>query len=182
MEKEIFRQQKFSDYEDSDVSSDGEDSDESDDETDDDETIQGNIPVMFIICQRLQKVLSRLQEPLNKVKSVLDHYKFCDKCDITNNNSRELYMTLNRIDQSSIKFVDDGYMDALNAYLSLEPHPKYVGTEYIKMYHMLDSEQYEGDVLIEYTSKVEPIVDVVENRSANGRRGGKVGNGKSKGF
>lgn len=165
--KEIIRQKKFSDNEESDFSEDEpiKDDDEDDDEEEsEDHGVEGNIPVMLIICPKLRKVLSKLREPLNKVKSVLDHYKFCDKCDITNNNSREMYMTLNRIDQLTIKFVDNGYTNALNAYLSMEPFPKYVGIEYIKMYHMLDSEHYQGDVLIEYTSKVDPIIDVVEEK------------------
>lgn len=164
-EKKIIRQKKFSDNEESDISDDSDaGSDDDPDESDDDNNgIEGNIPVMFIICPKLRKVLSKLHEPLNKVKSVLDHYKFCNTCDITNNNSREIYMTLNRIDQSTIKFMNNGYTNALNAYLSMEPFPKYVGTEYIKMYHMLDSEHYQGDVLIEYTSNIEPIIDLIEN-------------------
>jgi hypothetical protein len=173
-DKKIVRQELISDNEESDI-----DDNVSDFSSADDNEIEGNIPVMFIICQKLRKVLLKLNDPLNKVKSVLDHYKFCNKCDITNNNSRELYMTLNRIDHLTIKFVDNRYNNALNAYLSIETFPKHVSTEYIKMYHMLDSEHYQGDVLIEYTSKVEPIINVVEEKiQVKGKKEKPYGNSK----
>lgn len=166
-QKPIVRQEKFSDNDSETEYSDDPDDFDDEDESDEESVnngIEGNIPIMFIICPKLRKNLENLKESLNKVKAVMDHYKYCNNCDITNNNSREMYMTLNRIDQLNIKFVVNGYDNALNAYLSMEQFPKYVGSEYIKMYHMLNSEDYQGDILIEYTSKIEPIVEVKEDQ------------------
>jgi hypothetical protein len=47
----------------------------------------GRIPILVIPCDRLKK---RMKYSLKISKHILNHYKFCDECEITNNNRKEL--------------------------------------------------------------------------------------------
>ncbi|VBB18498.1 hypothetical protein YASMINEVIRUS_961 [Yasminevirus sp. GU-2018] len=121
-----------------------------------------NTPIMLIICDKLRRSLKRLKQKNSKIKSILNHCTFCSTCDVTNNNPYELNLTLARIDESSIKFIVNDYERALNAYLEGAPYPKNTNKEFIKIHHMTDSLYYSGDVLIEYSTRVEPIIEISE--------------------
>ncbi len=133
-----------------------EDNNEENDKEEDEDPIISNIPVMLLTCDELKKSLSKLKKRENKIEIILKHYNFCKKCDITNNNSHELNMTLNRVEKSTIQIkIDNNYNEVLDSYLSLEPYPKRVCDEYIKIYHMINDQYYRGDILIEFTTKID---------------------------
>ena len=125
-----------------------------------------NIPVMLIICDQLRRTLKRQKQKNNKIKSVLSHYKYCNDCDITNNNSRELNLTLARIDESDIKFINNNCDIALEAYLNMTPYPKKTKNEFIKINHMTQNLFYTGDILLQYSTKLEPIIEDVEPKKS----------------
>jgi hypothetical protein len=155
-----------------DSSLDDSNSDEPDDQSSDqsdkpnDSEYQSNIPILMITCKELKKTLKLIgkkkvrNKNIQMIETILWHYKFCRKCDITNNNSRELQPTLNSKQISEIEFAKYGYDDALCYYLALEQYPKEVNTLYIKIYLMKDHEIYKKDILIEYTSKMEQPIDL----------------------
>jgi hypothetical protein len=133
------------------------------DEYDDNiERIITNIPIMLIVCDQLRKVLKRLQLAKNRIHMVMNHYMYCKKCDITNNNRYELLMTYNRIDKGSIQFCQNNHRSALNAYLEGEPHPADTSREYIKIYYMQADTYYTNDILIEFSTKIFPIIEIME--------------------
>ena len=134
----------------------------SDEEDDDDNKIVNNIPVMLLTCRNLKRSIKRLKKNSNKVETVLRHYKYCSDCDITNNNSHELQMTLNQIKAKSIEFAEEDYDDCLRAYGMMEGYPEDIKKQHVKIYYMKDDDDYTGDVLIEYTSKIETIIEIVE--------------------
>ena len=76
------------------------------------------------------------------------------ECDITNNNSNELHMTLNEIKEKNIQYEPEEYYECLDSYISTLKYPKNVDSLYIKINNMVNDDYYTGNVLIEYTSKV----------------------------
>ena len=131
------------------------------DESDTDSAkIVTNAPIMLIICDKLRRSLKHVKQKANKVKSILTHYNYCNKCDITNNNPYEVSLTLARINESMIKFIVNDYKKALNAYLASVPYPKSTIKEFIKIHHMIDNLSYSGDILIEYSTYVDPILHI----------------------
>jgi hypothetical protein len=122
-----------------------------------------NIPILLLTCDMLKNNLILCDDEKDKISLILKHYKYCDKCDITNNNSRELHMTLFQKD-IEITYTDDEYMDTLLAYISLENYPLNVDNNYIKLYYLTDDEDYRDDILIEFTSRIEVLDDnLLEN-------------------
>nr|XP_047140288.1 putative uncharacterized protein DDB_G0282133 [Hydra vulgaris] len=131
----------------------------------DDVKIVPNIPIMLIVCDNLRRSLKRLKQKKNKIKSVLNHFTYCKTCNITNNNPYEFNLTLSKIDESSIKFIVNDYDNALDYYLKGLPYPKKTNKEFVKIHLMTDNIHYSGDVLIEYSTKVKPIVEIIENKT-----------------
>ena len=103
-----------------------------DDDDDDDENIEnsedtqdknedsnGFIPLLIIPCD-----LFKFPQT-NKDKYFRDHYKNCNKCDITNNNNRELCSILDKATLQVIEIKDEkhGYFNpALDAYFNLKKY------------------------------------------------------------
>jgi hypothetical protein len=119
------------------------------------DVIETNIPILLTACKKLKKNIEKTKTQLDKVRYVLQHYKYCKDCDITNNNKYELCLTLGNISIESIEFTDDGSYNILKSFMSLE---KIVlcdrKEEYIKLYYVQDDDEYKDDILIEYTTLV----------------------------
>ena len=65
---------------------------------------------------------------------------------------------------SDIKFFNNACDTALEAYLNMIPHPTKTNNEFIKIHHMTQSIIYDEDVLIQYSTKLERIIDEVESK------------------
>lgn len=148
-------------YDDDDNINTNNDNNSNEEDTDNNEKIITNIPVMMIVCDQLRKILKRQKKKEDKIKMVLKHYKYCSNCDITNNNSHELNLTLERIDGSDIKFIENNCDAALEAYLNMTPYPKKTDKEFIKIHHMTQNLFYVEDILLQYSTKLESLTDVV---------------------
>ena len=131
----------------------------------DNEAIISNVPVMMIVCDKLRKVLKRLKLAKNKIQSVMDHYMYCQSCDITNNNRFELLMTYNRININTIKICQNNHKQALRAYLADTKYPSNATHEYIKIYLMQSDTFYTNDILIEFSSKLFPVIEITEHEN-----------------
>lgn len=116
-----------------------------------------NIPILLLTCDKLKESLCSLEKKNDKVDIIMRHYKYCDGCDITNNNSRELHMTLGDNEKIKIKYTEYDHESALLAYLGLECYPEDVHIDYIKIYNMINDDDYSGDILIEFTSRKKNI-------------------------
>jgi len=90
-------------------------SEESEDELEDDPN--GYIPIMIVPCDDF-KIPN-----LNEDMYIVNHYKTCKKCDVTNNNDKELCSILNHANIEFIEITDEkhAYFDpALEAYYKLK--------------------------------------------------------------
>lgn len=128
------------------------------------ETIIPNVPIMMIVCDDLRRIFKRIKLAKTKIQTVMDHYMYCRKCDITNNNKSELMMTYLTIDKNTIRFCENRHEQPLTAYLSNIPYPNNVNREYIKIYHMSNDVYYTRDILIEYSTRMIPIFEISEQK------------------
>ena len=85
--------------------------------------IKNNIPIMMVLCKPVVNKILRLNKSKEIVKIVYDHYVNCEECDITNNNTRELSVSVKNIGIHNIKYVADDYTDVLVSYLSDQTYP-----------------------------------------------------------
>ena len=156
----------------SDNESDNESEEKSDNESDNEsesekssskKIIKQMIPVMMIVCQKLKKILNNSKNKTEeKTHNIIIHYKNCDKCEITNNNTHEIYPTLKKVNINNIKFIESNYDKILKAYHALEEWPninktKTAKTLDIKIYFMKDNIDYKSDILICYNTLINEI-------------------------
>lgn len=116
--------------------------------------IINNIPIMLLTCDKLKTDTKTTDSISKKISIIIKHYKYCSECDITNNNTTELHMTLNKIHIKSIKYTTTEYDLCLESYLSMNVYPENKNNMYIKIYDMNNDAYYTGDILIVYTSKI----------------------------
>lgn len=134
-----------------------------DDYDEDDSKIITNCPMMMITCEKLRKDMTKLNKKDSKVKLIIMHYKYCSKCDITNNNCRELTMTMDNLDIDQIGYYDNNeYKKPLDSYLDGSSYPRTSDEEHINFYFMKRDSFYNCDVLIEFSSKVFRIKEIDE--------------------
>jgi hypothetical protein len=139
------------------------------DNTDNDQNcdrIISNVPIMMIVCDQFRKVMKRIKLAKARIQTVIDHYMYCQYCDVTNNNKSELIMTYTRIDINNIRFCQNLHDNALYAYLDNMPYPSNAKNEYIKIYFMQNDPFYTGDILIEFSTKLFQIVEITETKMA----------------
>ena len=97
--------------------SDSETEEEEEMELDDDPN--GYIPIMIVPCENFNL------PDMNEEIYFVNHYKTCDKCDVTNNNNRELCSVLNAANVEFCEITDEkhAYFDpALEAYYKLKKY------------------------------------------------------------
>ena len=124
--------------------------------------IVGNIPIMMLTCDNLKDSIQKMKKKQDKCDIVIKHYKYCYKCEITNNNDRELNMTLNEIKKKEIDFVDSKHLasvrrEVLECYFNLQRFPteqKDVNELFVKMYYLVDEPNYLNDILIIFSSNI----------------------------
>ena len=72
--------------------------------------IKGMIPIMIVPCKDFSLPKKKKEEYFR------DHYKFCKKCDITNNNNLELCSVLDTLNISFTDDLDENFAEALKCY------------------------------------------------------------------
>jgi len=118
------------------------------------------IPIMVIPCKGLQENMVKKRQNYQKRDYFIDHYYECNKCDVTNNNNRELTSVFSK--DPSMEYLtiledsedNDILCDALTSYYALKNHiPAYLednNTEpFVRMFHINNNHEiYQGCYLI----------------------------------
>lgn len=119
--------------------------------------IVGNIPIMMLTCEKLKEMIHKTKKKQEKIELIMKHYKYCHDCEVTNNNDRELNMTLSEIKNSDINFVEKDYLEALESYFNLHKYPEKVDKMFVKIYYLVKEPNYLNDVLITFSSNIPGI-------------------------
>lgn len=105
-------------------------SDESDESNESDEDlndVNGYIPILMIPCDDFKLPSTKI------LQYIVNHYKKCDICDITNNNNRELSSIIDNAKIEYVEIIDEksGYFDpVLDAYWGLYKYEPVGVTQY----------------------------------------------------
>ena len=124
-----------------------------------DDDIINNIPILMLSCRDLRISFKNEKnnddKKINRIKHIMNHYNFCDKCEITNNNKMELNYALNNIGINNVElYINGKYEQVFDAYINCKIRKPKNKNEYIKIHYMRNNEDYKCDILIEFATNI----------------------------